>query len=62
MFLEDWASSWMDKEGGWMVKIHEVANFDPIRTNEIRARCTVLEIAKAWKSKLALSEYAWSDI
>lgn len=51
----------MEREDGWMVKIHELAGFCPIRTREIRASCTVYEIAAAWKSKMALSEYAWSD-
>lgn len=62
MFLIDWADAWMsDAEGGWLIKIHEIANFDPIRTEEIKARCTLTEIAAAWKSKVALSDYAWSD-
>jgi hypothetical protein len=60
--LEEWADAWItESEDGWMVRIHELANFDPIRAREIRASCTVLEIARAWKSKRALSEYAWGD-
>lgn len=61
MFFQEWASAWMERDGGWLVRIHELAGFDPIRTQEIRSRCTLYEIAAAWKSKLALSEYAWSD-
>lgn len=62
MFFQEWASAWIEgAEDGWLVRIHELAAFCPVRTQEIRARCTLYEIAAAWKSKLALSEYAWSD-
>lgn len=46
--LEEWADAWInDEEGGWMVRIHEIAGFDPIRADDIRERCTVLDIARA---------------
>lgn len=62
MFFQEWASHWIETaEGGWLVRIHELAGFDPVRAQTIRERCTIYEIAAAWKSKLALSEYAWSD-
>lgn len=61
MFLVDWAAAWMEEESGFLVKIHELAAFDPIRTQDIRKTCSLSEIAAAWKSKVALSEYAWSD-
>lgn len=61
MFFQEWAQAWLEEENGWMARIHDLAGFCPVRTQEIRARCTIYEIAAAWKSKLALSEYAWSD-
>ena len=61
MFFQPWASAWMESEDGWLVRVHELAAFDPIRARAIRRECTLYEIAAAWKSKLALSEYAWSD-
>ena len=60
-FLNDWADSWTGTEGGWLTKIYDIADFNPILAKKIRRECTVLEIAMAWKSKVALSDYAWCD-
>lgn len=59
--LEEWARTWLSGENGWDARIYEVAQFDPIRYKEICASCTVLEVARAWKTQMALSEFAYSD-
>jgi len=60
-FQSDWADSWLEREEGWAFKIYELAGFDPLRTSEIRASCTLLEIVEAWKTMKALSDFAWND-
>lgn len=61
MFMSDWADSWLERGNGWDAKAYEVANFDPIRFREICEVCTLVEIVTAWKTKIALSDYAWND-
>ncbi len=60
-YISDWADSWIDKDRGWPSKIAEIAVFNPILMRQIRSECTILEIAQAWKSMKALSEYAWNE-
>lgn len=59
--MSDWADAWLSREDGWAFKISELAGFNPIEERNIRAQCTVLEIATTWKTMKALSEYAWND-
>ena len=60
--LEAWAESWLARDNGWESKTYEVANYDPIRYRQICESCTVVEVAHAWKTKMACSEFAWSDM
>jgi hypothetical protein len=57
MYMSDWADAWLEEGGGWDAKVYEVAGFDPIRFREISNECTLVEITRAWKTKIALSEY-----
>ena len=59
-FLEHWASVWLD-DNVWESRIYELAGFDPIRYRDICDSCTIVEVARAWKTKMALSDFAWSD-
>lgn len=61
MFISDWAEAWLERSSGWESKVYEVAGFDPIKYRELCASCTLLEIVIAWKTKIALSDYAWND-
>ena len=61
MYMSDWASEWLERGGGWDSKIYEVAGFDPIRYRELCRECTLLDVVTAWKTKIALSDYAWND-
>ncbi|MDB4726326.1 hypothetical protein OAF54_02725 [bacterium] len=60
-FQSDWAEVWLNREDGWEAKIFELVGFDPLRSREIRENCTILEIATAWKSMKALSDFVWND-
>lgn len=59
--MSDWAEEWLTRGRGWDARVYEVAGFDPIRYREISSRCTLVEIVTAWKTKMALSDYAWND-
>ena len=61
MYMSDWAESWLERENGWAFKVCELAQFNPIEVRRIRTTCTILEIAEAWKTMKALSEFAWND-
>jgi len=60
-FLTSWAESWLARENGWESRTYELAEFCPIKYREICESCTIIEVAKAWKTKMALSDFAWSD-
>lgn len=60
-FISDWAESWLSRGGGWDSRVYELAGFCPIKYRRLRRECTVLDIATAWKTMKALSEYAWND-
>lgn len=61
MFMSDWAESWLGRMGGWESRIYELADFNPSEFRRLKRENTLLDIAKAWKTKKALSEYAWND-
>lgn len=60
-FSSDWADAWLEREDRWAFKIYEIAQFNPILTRQIRRECTKLEIAHAWKTLKALSDFAMND-
>lgn len=60
-YISDWAEVWLERAGGWESRLYELAGYDPIRFREIADSCTLLEIAIAWKTMKAKSDYAWND-
>ena len=60
-YQSDWAEVWLERGGGWDARIYELAVYDPIRFRELSESCTILEIAHAWKTMKAMSDYAWND-
>ena len=59
--MSDWAEVWLMRGDGWDFKVYELAQFSPIEARKIKDECTILEIATAWKTMKALSDYAWND-
>jgi len=59
--LQEWASAWLARDGGWESRVYELAEFCPLKYKELCRKCTYLDIAKAWKTKMALSEFAYTD-
>jgi hypothetical protein len=59
--LNDWARNWLSRGDGWECRIYELADYNPILYRQLVDECTIVEVAHAWKTKMAMSEFAWSD-